>query len=281
MMSFVSRLILLLLCLTTASGLSFGQSSLWYEPEGYLDQVWQHIRVADSNKKPVTVLHLGDSHLSGGYFTRSMSAKLAAQYGDKVRFERIGVPGASYFSFSQNKDKYLQQIKAVQPDLVIVSLGTNDSYTFQFSEDKMRGNMEIFFNMLREALDDVPFILTTPPPSYLRRSVKVAGSKGKGSKRRRNRYKTTYHFNDNTEKASRLIRSYTLEHGMACFDLSSAIGGETETRQWLRSGLMHADHIHYTIGGYTRHGGLVADALLGSIDGPNVDRSSQPKPYKR
>ena len=103
---------LLLLCLTTAFGLSFGQSSLWYEPEGYLDQVWQHIRVADSNKKTVTILHLGDSHLSGGYFTRSMSAKLAAQYGDKVRFERIGVPGDTYSNYTQHKK--IQERKRVE-----------------------------------------------------------------------------------------------------------------------------------------------------------------------
>lgn len=275
MMPFANRFMLLLLCLTTASGLSFGQSLFWYEPEGYLDQVWQHIRVADSNKKTVTILHLGDSHLSGGYFTRSMSAKLAAQYGDKVRFERIGVPGASYSTFSQ--DKYMQQIKAVEPDLVIISLGTNDSYCFKFSETEMWGNMETFFGMLRQTLEDVPFVLTTPPPSYLRRSVKVAGKNRKGSKRRKNRYRTTYHFNDNTEKASRLIRSYTVEHGMACFDLSAAMGGEAETRQWLRSGLMHTDHIHYTVGGYTRHGGLVADALLGSIVRGKMDRSDQSK----
>ena len=169
------------------------------------------------------------------------------------------------------------QIKAVEPDLVNISLGTNDSYCFKFSETEMWGNMETFFGMLRQTLEDVPFVLTTPPPSYLRRSVKVAGKNRKGSKRRRNRYRTTYHFNDNTEKASRLIRSYTVEHGMACFDLSAAMGGEAETRQWLRSGLMHTDHIHYTVGGYTRHGGLVADALLGSIVRGKMDRSDQSK----
>lgn len=255
----VNRVFFVFLFLFLGSLTSYGQFQFWSESNACLDSVWRRIKTVDLSEKGITILHLGDSHMSGGYFTKPIEQKLVAQYGDKIHFDRIGVPGATFLTFT--KEKYMERIKAYSPDLIIISLGTNDSYTYRFSESKMQENIEDFFGLLRDYVMDVPIVLTTPPLSYLRHSVRRSRKKG------RRRYRTTYEFNNNTSKASLLIRTYAKEHGMACYDLTSAMGGKAEAEQWLRRGLMNPDHVHYTVAGYTRHGEMVAEALLRSIAG--------------
>lgn len=244
------------------------KTELWWEPENKLQPLWERLAPSSTDDPPIKLLHIGDSHLSGGYSTAPIISALREQYGDnQILVSRIGVPGATYATFTS--EKYMNQIAKEQPDVVLVSLGTNDSYTFNFQPQIMRDNIDAFFSMLRTTVGDIPVILTTPPPSYLRRSHKV-GTRTVKRKRRRTRhipiYKTSYSFNSFTLPASQLLMDYARKEQMAYFDLRSTIGGEQEVATWLTQGLMNKDRVHYTRQGYTRMGNSIAEALIRSIE---------------
>lgn len=241
---------------------------LWWEPADKLEKIWVRLSPGCTSDEPVRLLHLGDSHLSGGYSTAPIISSLRELYGDQqIRVSRIGVPGATYATFAT--EKYMSQIAAEQPDIILISLGTNDSYSFHFQPQGMRDNMDMFFAMLRSSVGNIPIILTTPPPSYLRKSYQ-AGTRTVRVKRRRTRripiYKTSYQFNPYTQVASKVLMDYAHREGMAYFDLRSTIGAEQETSRWLSEGLMHTDHVHYTRSGYGRMGQSIAEALVASIE---------------
>lgn len=260
-MPYKTKLYVTLLTLALLVGRS-ARAQHWYAPEGYLSAIAS--RLAQGTQLPIRILHLGDSHLSGGYTTAPIAEALRAQYGASVSVDRIGVPGATFATFAQ--DRYMKQIRDKAPDLIIVSLGTNDSYTYSFSRDTMHDNMDSFFALLEDQAPVAKIVLTTPPPSYLKRRVKAGSTRTKRG-RRRVRYQTSYSYNANSAKAASLMVSYakTAPRSYACYDLTTAFGSESEASKWLRQGWMHSDRVHYTQAGYRRLGQMIANTLVDQL----------------
>lgn len=273
---------LALLCLLgSANAQAQNSNNLWWEPADKLTKLWERLSPSRTTDAPVRLLHLGDSHLSGGYCTAPIVSALRDRYGDhQIVVSRIGVPGATYATFST--EKYMSQIAREHPDVILISLGTNDSYSFKFDPQAMRDNMDTFFSMLRTSVGNIPMILTTPPPSYLRRSYKAGMrtvKRGRRGTRRVPVYKTSHSFNTFTLSAANLLMDYARSEGMAYFDLRSTIGGEQETSNWLSKGLMHTDRVHYTREGYACMGRSIGNALVESIEG-TISKTSKERKTK-
>lgn len=246
--SFVGILVALLTLILPASA-----SGDWSELLG---------RLTSADARPVRFLHLGDSHLSGGYMTAPITQMLISTYGSRrVTVERIGVPGATFATFAS--DKYQKKIQAVGADVIIVSLGTNDAFSNRLDETALERNMKTLMELIAPG-DTAPLILmTTPPLSYLPKRVRTGVRRTK-RKRRVPVYTTTYTYNHSTEHAARLIVAFARHHGYACYDLNAAMAGasgELSAAEWLRRGELHRDRVHYTQAGYRRIGTLVAEAL--------------------
>ncbi len=254
-----NKTILFCLLLSLAFNQSLKAQKSDFIPEEGFAEVFETLRKSKEEGKPIRILHLGDSHIKKGFCTDPIRDELQRHYGILVKVEPMGINGATYVTFSSSEK--IKEIVAFEPDLMIVSLGTNDSYSNRFSPNKMEFNMEVFFTMLEEECPNLPIILTTPPASYFRHRKRI----------RRRRYRTYYTYNKQTAKASRTLKYLARNKNYGLIDLYERYGSKKQTQVWLRQGQMRQDHVHYSAQVYNKFGKAIADALIKFVE------SSKPK----
>ncbi len=264
----LSYILLLLVLLGLPTSLRAGGE----EQEGYIPRAYgAQLRARMALGNEVRILHVGDSHLSGGFMTRPIEQALRTLY-PHCQLERIGVPGATFASILTSKK--MERLKTFAPDLIIVSLGTNDSYTTRFLPQVMRTNIEQFLAYVDGELEGEPLIIfTTPPLSYLKKRVRQGTYRTKAGKRRA-RYTTQYSLNTATQQASDVILSIAQERGYAAYDLTRSMqtkqSPEASASHYLSQRWLHTDRVHYTREGYARLGNYIASWLTSLLAPPLV-----------
>jgi lysophospholipase L1-like esterase len=158
-----------------------------------------------------------------------------------VVYNSAGVAGARYRDYLRN-DFFLQQMPLFQPDLVIVSLGTNESYDPSFTEAGFRQIVDSMFTMLHATLPNASVLITLPSENY-RLKGGVAS------------------VNQRILIISGILREQSIKHGFALWDLYKAMGGEGSMLEWKKAGLVNDDHVHYLRKGYNLQGELLFEAL--------------------
>ena len=155
-----------------------------------------------------------------------------------VLYHSIGVNGAKYMDYARSK-YVAQQVADLSPDLIILSMGTNEA---QGHTDRsyLYRSMEMVVSELLEHSPAALILMTTPADSYLR---------GKG-------------FNPNMADVSALIGEFTRDKGYAMWDLYSFSGGKNSAADWKSRGLMASDSVHYTRTGYAVQGKLLYQSLV-------------------
>ena len=84
-----------------------------------------------------------------------------------IIYHTIGVNGA-HFSDYNKSDLFFEQISALEPDLIVISLGTNEAYG-RLAPERYDAEVMKFINTIRTQYGNCPIILTTPPPFLYRR----------------------------------------------------------------------------------------------------------------
>ena len=144
-----------------------------------------------------------------------------------VIYNMIGVNGTTYYHYNK-AEHFWEQLPVLEPDLVIVSLGTNEALGGNYTATAFRSEVERFLSNLRQSVGNVPVLLTTNPDVL-----------------RRRRYENP---------ANKLIRSVILEtakaQSTAWWDLYEIMGGEGSVRDWREKEFAHTDFIHFTKEGY-------------------------------
>lgn len=163
----------------------------------------------------------------------------------------IGNNGATYRSYL-NIDNFALQISDLEPQLVIISLGTNEAYG---SFGNIMSNIDQMLNDIRRVCPRVKFLLTTPMETQKR------GSRG-------------YHIQSNVAEVRDLILAYGKNHHVPVWDFYRVAGGAGASNRWLRAHYMKTDHLHLGNDGYHLQGSLLAEALLrlftGEDDGSDI-----------
>lgn len=162
-----------------------------------------------------------------------------------ILYHAIGVNGAMFVNYTE--ETYVRQLAQLHPSLLILSLGTNETFGRRFNEAEFTRQVEAFLHLVRRYMPAASILLTTPPECYRRVYVK---------KRR------TYQRNANTERAARVLVATARREGVACWDLFAATGGRNSCRQWLNQRLLGRDRIHFTQEGYREQGTLLYRALM-------------------
>lgn len=177
--------------------------------------------------------------------------RFAQLYGVSLESGTSGVVYHSYGVVGGNCDTMLKsaflhkQLERVQPDLVIVSLGTNDASTPLFRRDDFAARLDALLDRIREITPHSAVLLTTAPDSYYPRL-------------RRRPAKP----NPNMVVVREAIAASAAARGFAYWDLFTLMGGPNSMKLWRESALANADHIHFTKEGYQRLGRMLLDALL-------------------
>jgi lysophospholipase L1-like esterase len=154
-----------------------------------------------------------------------------------MQYHAVGINGAEVASFLRNTLEPNMQV--LNPDLVIISLGTNDAYMADFDEKAFKRNYGTLIQRIKKASPKASILLTTPGDCY------------------RDRKYTNY----NNAKATEQIMDLAEETGCGVWNFYEVMGGLRSINQWHANGLASKDKIHLTKKGYTLQGDLLYEAL--------------------
>jgi hypothetical protein len=159
----------------------------------------------------------------------------------------IGVNGAMFSSYLAS-EHFTGQLASLRPDLVIVSLGTNEAYNPKdFDPARFRETMDSLFSKFRAAGIDAPVMLTTPPAIY---------------QSYRKKRRTYYKPNPLAATVAGIIRNYADSNGMALWDWYTIMGGKDTMMKWKAKHLTDRRLVHFSTRGYKIQGMLLQQAVI-------------------
>ncbi len=207
-------------------------------------------------------------HLTGETYNHGNGEPLAI-YGasletgeNGVLYHTIGNNGAFYSSYAAIP-RFSEQVAALVPRLIILSLGTNESFSSALTREELYRQIDTVVSSLQKDCPQASILLTTPAECARRRTRWV--------KKRRRVY---YSPNARVDLVRETIRSYAADHRLACWDWYEVSGGKGSSAQWQKSGLMAYDRTHCTEGGYRVQGEMLYRALMKAYQ-DYVDRVAQ------
>lgn len=263
--------ILAMLCIMTTAACAQNNRSKTVLPEEFLNTgtnaignpeclapFWEKILKGDT----VKVMQVGDSHVAGKYLPNTIGERITERFG-AVKFDylcKIGVQ-INWFLKAEQYDK----IGEYKPDLLIVSLGTNEAHG-NFYPSRYQNLMAQFVHIVDSMNPGTTIMFTTQPGSHWR-DYGYRTVKGKNGKKTKQRYITNYRANDVNDSVTNCQIDYCTKNGHAYWDMYNLVGGKAEAcSNWRKTGLIRGDMVHYTPEGYTLQANLFCDALEEAFD---------------
>lgn len=156
-----------------------------------------------------------------------------------VQYNTIGVNGAEFSHF--NEAAYFQeQLSYTKPDLVILSLGTNDSFHDRFDSIAFRNQVMCLINNLRLFNPTIEILIMTPPDSFKKRKYK----------------------NKNLLQVVEILTDICTLENIAYWNLFNIMGGSGSVAKWQVKKLAQRDRVHYTLSGYELQADMFYNALM-------------------
>ncbi len=159
-----------------------------------------------------------------------------------ILYHTIGVNGATFQSYN-SAGLFLQQLPELKPDLLIVSLGTNESYAGKFDIAVFEEQVRTFMEGIRKGCASCSVLFTTPADNCRLK-------KGKPF------------TNDRSPLIGNSLKNYADRNSYAVWDLYEVMGGRGSMKQWKMQGSATGDYVHFTRKGYEWQGTLLFEALL-------------------
>lgn len=165
---------------------------------------------------------------------------IVVENGDSgVLYHSAGLNGATVASYLRCPE-LIEQIAALAPDLVIVSLGTNDAYRQKFNDRQFKEDYRELVRRIRKAAPSCNILLTTPGDCYFQRQ----------------------YANPHIATAVQRLKELTQEEDLLLWDWFAVMGGSGSIVAWKNAGLANPDLVHLLLPGYELQGALLYDALM-------------------
>ncbi|NDI97524.1 LysM peptidoglycan-binding domain-containing protein [Flavobacterium sp. LaA7.5] len=159
-----------------------------------------------------------------------------------VLYHNIGVNGAKASDYNKYP-LFFEQLPALNPDLIIISLGTNESFDKIEVADYIM-QLNTFINNIRAKNPDACLLVMTPPPSLFKRKYP-------------NTFVAAYAKNIVLQEA---------DENYASWDMFSELGGLYGVNKNAAKGLMSSDKVHYSVQGYQKQGMLFTEAFMNAYN---------------
>ena len=176
-----------------------------------------------------------------------------------VVYHSVGINGASIPSFLRCQ-LFEEELSVLAPDLVILSLGTNDAYGKTFDTLVYYNNYDTLIQRIIRANPEVAIMITVPNDDYYHK-----------------RYPNPF-----TKEQEQVIYNLAKKYNAGVWDLYKMMGGFNASQIWYEYGLMKYDRIHFTKKGYILKGNLFFNAILKMYDNyiEHLELSSPPTEFK-
>jgi len=156
----------------------------------------------------------------------------------------FGVNGAEVKSFLYSP-MLEKELAFLAPDLIMVALGTNDTYSADFDASTFEHQLDSLLLRVKRSSPNASVLLTTPPDCK--------------------RYRK--YANKNNLIASDIIKKLAIEHNCAVYDWFNIMGGLGSVDQWYNASLASKDKVHFTKKGYDLQADYMSTALIEQIEG--------------
>jgi lysophospholipase L1-like esterase len=159
-----------------------------------------------------------------------------------VIYHSVGINGARYKDYSKSSE-FCLQTASLSPDILIISLGTNESFQKKYNSEIFYKEIDTLVTNLKKYNPSTPILLTTPANSFY------------------------YHqLNYNIPLVSNTIIKYANDNNLAYWDLFSITGGQDSAILWKKANLLSRDGIHYSKDGYIHQGNLLTKAIINAYN---------------
>ena len=159
-----------------------------------------------------------------------------------VIYHSVGINGAAFEHFVANSTIADGGAAPLCPDIIIISLGTNNCYGSNFRHGQFYNCVDGFIRRIKDAYPGVPVLMTTPMESCQRRG-------------------RTRVPNPNIADAMGIICEAAADNEVACWNFYDAAGGSKAMERWFGKGLANTDRIHLTESGYAMQGDMLYEAF--------------------
>lgn len=182
-------------------------------------------------------------------------------------YHTIGNNGATYDTYNRigNVGK---GIAPLHPDLVILSLGTNEAFGI-VDKHRLKESINSLVENIKTNNPAATILLVTP--MECQRSVYTTVTVRTKKKKRRRRRRVTkrvrsFKTNSNISTVRNAIIDYGKEHHIAVYDWYTVAGGANASSKWINSGLFSGDRVHHSLKGYRLQGELMYRALKSAFE---------------
>ncbi len=167
-----------------------------------------------------------------------------------IVYHSLGVNGAEVESWLKCP-KMMEELQTLHPDLVIVSLGTNDSYTSKFDAPGFEKKVRQLVDRIEKAAPNAAILWVTPGDNY--------------------RYRR--YLNYSTSKATEVILKVAESKQIMVWDFYDIMGELNAIMNWYYAGLTAKDRLHYNKQGYELQGNLLFNAFLRAYN-DHIDKAN-------
>lgn len=178
-----------------------------------------------------------------------------------VFYHTIGNNGATYDTYNRI-GMMGEGLQPLSPDLVIISLGTNEAFG-RVDKKMIMNSVDRLVGNIRRKNPGAEILLVTPMEcqkstySTVRSKTKKRGRRTRTTSRRVRSYKP----NDKIAPVREAILEYAKRENIAVYDWYAVAGGEGASEKWIADGLFSGDRIHHSLNGYRLWGMLMYQAL--------------------
>jgi len=211
------------------------------------------LRRADSSLSLIKVLHIGDSHVKSGYFSEHFMERLNAFYAQRYRgnlffnfqvFCKIGTKYSDYDDLAELDNQLIRE----RPDLVIISLGTNDAFSGS-SRTKFYEKIDHLVAKIKTLSPQAVILFTTPSDAL-----------------KKNPVTGVFTALPDLEYVVSVIVKYANDHKMAYWNLHQIMGGSYSINTWFQRKLAAPDRIHFNGKGYNMFADWLFEAFAASLE---------------
>ena len=155
-----------------------------------------------------------------------------------IYYASMGVNGASSNSFLRCPN-FVNELKSIPPDLVILSLGVNDVHGADFTKEKFKTNYDSLITLIKQVSPNAAILFTTTTDNYIRRKI----------------------ANKCTALAQQAMFELMEKHNAGVYDTYAVMGGYKSIYKWYKAGLANKDKVHFNGRGYNLLAGLMFEAI--------------------
>ena len=156
-----------------------------------------------------------------------------------ITYHKFGVAGSTLDQFLNNTILFQEQLSFLKPELLIISLGTNDSYIDSLNVPRISKQLSYFIDQIHKNVPNTSIIFTTAPDTkYQNRSPQ------------------------RISEINTIIRNQVnADQSLVLWDLNHIMGGENSMEEWCKRLYVNSDSLHFNPRGYRLQGELFMHAF--------------------